>query len=129
MTGHTNPQQGKDYRSQVCRGADAVEATPTAGVALLAVTVVLLVIAVTLSVLQKNWESQVGIAVATQVPPDDVAATIRAAEVAQGLGVSTALLGIATWGWGFHRRESNLVLHLIVLTLLTLFVLMQLLMV
>ena len=129
MTGHTNPHQGEDYGSQVCRRADAVDAAPTAGVALLAATVVLLVIAVTLSVLQKNWESQAGIAVATQVPSDAVAATIRAAEVAQGLGVSTALLGIATWGWGFCRRESNLVLHLIVLTLLTLFVLMQVIMV
>ena len=96
---------------------------------MLAVTVVLLVTAVTLSVLQKNWDSRAGIAVATQVPSDDVAATIGAAEVAQGLGVSTALLGIATWGWGVYRRESNLVLHLIVLTLLTLFVLMQLLMI
>lgn len=129
MTGHTNPHQGQDYKSQVCRRADAGEAAPTAGVELLAVTVVLLVIAVTLSVLQKNWDSQVGIAVATQVPSDDVAATVRAAEVAQGLGVSTALLGIAMWGWGFYRRESKLVLHLIVLTLLTLFVLMQLLMI
>ena len=129
MTEHTNPHQRLDDELQVGRLAEAGGTTPTAGVALLAISVVLLVMAVIMSALQKNWESRAGVGVAAQVPNAHVAAAIHKAEVFQVIGVSTALLAIATWGWGLYRRQSNRILHMSVLTLLTLFVLMQLLMV
>ena len=97
--------------------------------ALLAITVALLLAAVSLSLLQKRWEGRAAIGVATQLPTAAVAVDINRAKVAQVIGVATASVAIATWAWAFYRKESNLVAHLSVLTLLTIFVLVQLLMV
>ena len=129
MTERTNPYQSPDDRLQVCRLADARRIAPTTGIALLGISVVLLLMAVTLSFMQKKWEGQVGIGVATRIPTAEVAGDIDKAEVAQVIGVSTASLAIVTWGWAFYRRESKLALHLSVLTLLIVFLLMQLLIV
>ena len=125
MTEHTNPYQGPD---DSCRPADAGQTAPAAG-AFLAASVILLVMAVTFSVVQKYSEARVGIGLATQLPSTDVAGYIQKAKVAQLAGVSTAMLAIVTWGWAVYRKESGPVLHLSVLTLLTAFLLMQLLMV
>jgi hypothetical protein len=126
LSEHTNPYRSPDDRLHPTNTGDF---TPTTGVALLAITVTLLLAAVTLSLLQKRWEGRAAIGVATQLPTAAVADDINRAKVAQVIGVATASVAIATWVWAFYRKESNLVLHLSVLTLLTIFVLLQLLMV
>ncbi|MFO7902898.1 MAG: hypothetical protein ACQESR_18320 [Planctomycetota bacterium] len=129
MTEDTNLYQDQDDRLPSCYRAQAGGTALTAGSKLPTFTVILLLIAVTLSLLQKYWERQAAIGVATQLPTATVASEIHRAEVVQLIGVSTALLAIGMWGWAFYRKESTLVLHLSLLTLLTIFLLMQLLMV
>ena len=123
MSAQTDLDQSHDMKPQVDRAADR------GGAALLAVTVVLLLIAVTLSVAQKYWEGQAAIGVATQLPTTTVASEIHRAAVVQVISIVTALLAIATWGWAYYRRESNFARHLSVPTLLVLFSLIQLLLV
>ncbi len=123
---HTNPYRSPEDRLLPTNTGGFA---PTTGIALLAITVALLLAAVTLSLLQKHWEGRAAIGVATQLPAAAVAGDINRAEVAQIIGVATASVAIATWVWAFYRKDSHRVLHLGVVTLLTIFVLLQLLMV
>jgi hypothetical protein len=82
-----------------------------------------------MSLLQKRWEGRAAIGVATKLPTAAVVGDINRAEVAQVIGVAIASVAIATWVWATYRKELNRFLHLLVLTLLTIFVLLQLLMV
>ena len=93
------------------------------------ITVALLLMAVAVSLMQKRWEGHVGIGFATQMSTAELTDHIDKARKAQVVSLSIVSLSLVTWCMAFYRHEANRVLQFSVSTLLTLFVVMQLLVV
>ena len=132
MTERTNPYRSPDDRSQVGRCSEDGEhgrTVPATGVTFLVITIALLLMAVAVSLMQKRWEGHVGIGFATQMPTAELTDHIDKARKAQVVSLSIVSLSLVTWCMAFYRHEANRVLQFSVSTLLTLFVVMQLLVV
>lgn len=126
MTDQSNPYRSPVDVSHIGVNPEAGKLVPLTRVAFSVICIVLLLLAVVASLMQKRWEGQVVIGVIKKVPADERMSNIERARVSQVFSLSLAGLSLVAWCVAVYRREAGCVFHLRVAALLTLFVLIQL---